>query len=74
MPSAETVVCVDFGSTFTKAVLVDLEAGSVVASASQPTTIETDVLEGYDGFRNIEQALQASAATGPTLTSPTPSP
>ena len=42
------VVCVDFGSTFTKAVLVDLAAGAVVASASHSTTIDTDVLYGYD--------------------------
>ena len=36
-PSAEqapaTVVCVDFGSTFTKAGLVDLAAGRIVAAA-----------------------------------------
>lgn len=42
------VVCVDFGSTFTKAVLVDLDAARIVASASHPTTIDTDVLDGYD--------------------------
>ncbi|HQR26053.1 MAG TPA: glutamate mutase L [Nocardioides sp.] len=41
-------VCVDFGSTFTKAALVDLARGRIVASASHPTTIETDVLDGYD--------------------------
>ena len=42
------VVCVDFGSTFTKASLVDLTAGRIVASASHSTTIGTDVLDGYD--------------------------
>ena len=41
-------VCVDFGSTFTKAALVDLTEGRIVAGASHPTTIETDVLDGYD--------------------------
>lgn len=41
-------VCVDFGSTFTKAGLVDLAEGRIVASASHPTTIDTDVLDGYD--------------------------
>ncbi len=45
---SELVICVDFGSTFTKAALVDLEQGRIVASASHPTTISTDVLEGYD--------------------------
>ena len=49
MPASNgTVVCVDFGSTFTKASLVDLERGEMVAAASHPTTIETDVLDGFD--------------------------
>ncbi len=42
------MACVDFGSTFTKAVLVDVEIGQLVASASHPTTIDTDVLDGWD--------------------------
>ena len=41
-------ICVDFGSTFTKAALVDLAEGRIVAQASHATTIETDVLDGYD--------------------------
>ncbi|HYF72040.1 MAG TPA: glutamate mutase L, partial [Nocardioides sp.] len=36
------------GSTFTKAVLVDHDAGRVVAQAAHATTIGTDVLDGYD--------------------------
>ena len=42
------MVCVDFGSTFTKACVVDLESGRITASASHPTTISTDVLDGFD--------------------------
>ncbi|WP_246210286.1 glutamate mutase L [Nocardioides piscis] len=47
------VVCVDFGSTFTKAVLVDVERGDLVARADHPTTLPAadgtgDVLDGYD--------------------------
>ena len=47
------VVCVDFGSTFTKASLVDLETGELVAGASHTTTIpdahgDGDVLDGFD--------------------------
>ena len=38
-----TAVCVDFGSTFTKAALVDLEQGLIVAAASHPTTLPTPV-------------------------------
>ncbi len=45
----ELAVCVDFGSTFTKALLVDLATGAVVAGAEHRTTIDTDVLDGYDG-------------------------
>ncbi len=50
MPSAERrrVLCVDFGSTFTKASLVDLETARVVAAAEHRTTIDTDVLDGLD--------------------------
>jgi uncharacterized protein (TIGR01319 family) len=58
-PTSGTAVCVDFGSTFTKAALVDLAAGRIVASASHPTTIGTDVLDGYDA------CLAALAAADP---------
>ncbi|MDU0312962.1 glutamate mutase L [Phycicoccus sp. M110.8] len=40
-------LAVDFGSTFTKAALVDTGDGRLVATASTPTTIGTDVLDGY---------------------------
>jgi uncharacterized protein (TIGR01319 family) len=42
------VLCVDFGSTFTKAALVDTANGRLLGTASHPTTIGTDVLDGYD--------------------------
>ncbi|RYB95879.1 glutamate mutase [Nocardioides oleivorans] len=47
------MVCVDFGSTFTKAALVDLASGDLLATASHPTTLPDagghgDVLDGYD--------------------------
>ena len=52
MPSADVspsvALCVDFGSTFTKALLVDLAGGAVLAAAEHPTTMATDVLDGYD--------------------------
>jgi uncharacterized protein (TIGR01319 family) len=41
------VVCVDFGSTFTKAALVDRAAGTLIATAQHPTTLATDLLDGY---------------------------
>jgi uncharacterized protein (TIGR01319 family) len=47
-PSGGLAVCADFGSTFTKVLLVDLTDGTVVAGAEHRTTIDTDVLDGYD--------------------------
>ncbi|WP_246142638.1 glutamate mutase L [Nocardioides rubriscoriae] len=56
MPSADPdhplghpqVVCVDVGSTFTKATLVDLTSATVAGHAEHRTTIDTDVLDGVD--------------------------
>ncbi|WP_144120010.1 glutamate mutase L [Catellatospora sichuanensis] len=47
--------CVDVGSTFTKAALVDTGSGELVATGSHRTTVGTDVLHGLDA---------AVAATG----------
>ncbi len=60
----DTTICVDFGSTFTKAALVDLTEGRIVAQASHATTIETDVLDGYDACLAalIEQDPRAASA------------
>ena len=44
---------VDFGSTFTKAVLVDLRHPSILSHAQAPTTADTDVTRG------LAQALRA---------------
>ncbi len=46
---ATVVVCADFGSTFTKAALIDLETGALLGTATRPTTIATDVMDGFDG-------------------------
>jgi uncharacterized protein (TIGR01319 family) len=43
------VACVDVGSTFTKAAVVDVGSGTLVATAARPTTVGTDVLHGLDG-------------------------
>lgn len=45
-----TWLCVDFGSTWTKACAVDAERG-LLATASHPTTLETDILDGYEAVR-----------------------
>ncbi|WP_194823007.1 glutamate mutase L [Micromonospora sp. S-DT3-3-22] len=41
-------VCADVGSTWTKAAVVDLDAGRLVGAASAPTSVGTDVLHGLD--------------------------
>lgn len=64
---ADSVVCVDFGSTFTKAALVDLASGDLLAVASHPTTIETDVLDGFDACLARLTDLDASASTADVL-------
>ncbi|HEX7745696.1 MAG TPA: glutamate mutase L, partial [Micromonosporaceae bacterium] len=50
-------VCADVGSTFTKVAVVDLADGELVATASRPTTVATDVLHGLN-------AAVAAATTG----------
>ncbi len=39
---------VDFGSTYTKLTAVDLQHGLVVGTASAPTTVKTNVMEGFN--------------------------
>ncbi len=41
----------DVGSTFTKAALVEVPTGRLLATASSPTTLTTDVLEGVAAVR-----------------------
>lgn len=64
------ILCVDFGSTFTKGALVD-SAGAVLATAATPTTIDTDVLDGYRLLRSRlaehgepDEVLACSSAGG----------
>ena len=46
-----SVLCVDVGSTFTKVALVDTATGELLGTASRPTTLGTDVLDGVDACR-----------------------
>ncbi|GAB3600573.1 methylaspartate mutase accessory protein GlmL [Angustibacter peucedani] len=64
------VLCLDFGSTFTKAALVDTDDGALVATAAHPTTIATDVLDGYHAIRGtlaaerVDDVIACSSAGG----------
>ncbi|MBA2445509.1 MAG: glutamate mutase L [Nocardioidaceae bacterium] len=55
----------DFGSTFTKASLVDTASGELLATGSHPTTIDNDVLDGWDAIKaDLDHA--AGTSGGPT--------
>lgn len=56
------VLCVDFGSTYTKAALVDDVTGELLGTASHRTTLETDVLDGLDACR--EQLRRSHPTAG----------
>ena len=64
------VVCVDVGSTYTKAALVDLADGGLLGTASHPTTLATDVMDGVDAVRaelgagSVVSTLACSSAGG----------
>ena len=66
----DRVVCVDVGSTFTKAALVELGSGALLGTASRPTTAGTDVMDGVDGCldtlgaRGVEVLACSSAGGG----------
>jgi uncharacterized protein (TIGR01319 family) len=66
-PGTELVACVDFGSTFTKAALVELPSGRLVGTASHRTTVDTDVLDGWDACRNALAAVEPAAADARVL-------
>jgi uncharacterized protein (TIGR01319 family) len=48
---------IDFGSTFTKLVVIDLEGERVVGRAQSPSTVDTDITLGLRaGFEKIDRA------------------
>jgi uncharacterized protein (TIGR01319 family) len=69
------IALADFGSTFTKVTVVEDGSGRLLAQAHHPTTIGTDVMEGYhialktamaqlDGSCDLIDELAASSAGG----------
>ena len=70
------VICVDFGSTFTKAALVDVDSGDLLATASHATTLPVaspdgdehgDVLDGYDACMSALAEQDPAAADADVL-------
>ena len=73
--AVNAVALVDFGSTFTKLTITEAGTGRLLAAAQAPTTVETDVMEGYrdalnraldraPGRLTIVRRLAASSAGG----------
>ena len=64
----DVVVCVDVGSTFTKASAVDVRAGDsageLLATGSHPTTLGTDVLDGVGALLTELGAALPGVALG----------
>ncbi|MCM2252111.1 MAG: methylaspartate mutase accessory protein GlmL [Ramlibacter sp.] len=64
MTSTGCKVLVDIGSTFTKAVAVDIERKAVLATVKAPTSADTDVRIGIDqAMRALRGATGARAGT-----------
>jgi uncharacterized protein (TIGR01319 family) len=63
----DPVVCADFGSTFTKTLLVDRDTAAVVASAEHRTTGDTDVLDGLAACLSTLRDVEQAAARAPVL-------
>lgn len=61
------IACVDFGSTFTKAALVDVTSGELVATASHRTTTRTDVLDGWEACLEVLAAVDPRARDAEVL-------
>ena len=57
----------DFGSTFTKAALVDVRDGTLLATSSHRTTIDTDVLDGWAACLDRLAAVQPAAREASVL-------
>ena len=73
--AVNAIALVDFGSTFTKLTITEAGTGRLLAAAQAPTTVETDVMEGYrdaldraldqaPGGLTIVRGLAASSAGG----------
>ena len=61
-----TAVCVDFGSTWTKAIHVDLATGEVLGTASAPTSL-IEVMEAYDACLSTLAETDPRASTAEIL-------
>jgi len=73
-PTADYILCADFGSTYTKLTAVDLAKREIIATSKAFTTISTHILEGFNnalteleskaGKLGYSKFLAASSAAG----------
>jgi uncharacterized protein (TIGR01319 family) len=71
----KSYLLVDFGSTFTKLTAVDLDSEDIIATSKSMTTVETNIIEGYEkALKNLytkighpihfEKVVACSSAAG----------
>lgn len=60
-------VLTDFGSTFTKVTVVELGSGRVLARGQAPTTVNSDVMIGYERALNAALSEAEAIELGPRL-------
>lgn len=54
----EKILLIDFGSTFTKGTLVDMENEEIICTSTTFTTVDTDIMEGFNKILdNMEKQL-----------------
>lgn len=66
-PRTQAVLLADFGSTYTKLTAVEAESGRLLGTAQHPTTISTDVLQGYDAARDALTGILNNPTFGTVL-------
>lgn len=59
MKPVDAYLLIDFGSTFTKLTAVDIENEVILGTAKDRTTVETDIMEGYEkALSKLNESLQ----------------
>ena len=66
-PRTEAVLLADFGSTYTKLTAVEAGSGRLLGTAHHPTTIGTDVLQGYEAARDVLTGILNNPTFGTVL-------
>ena len=54
----KAVLLIDFGSTYTKVTAVDVEQGALLGTADSYTTIQSDIGEGLERWRTMQEDVQ----------------